>query len=128
MINVATWALREKMNETSAALPPDVSEAEVAGLKLAACETVKPPRLAESPVALECRYLQTLEFPAEGNMRGNFVVFGQVVGIHLADAIVTDAGRVDPTRYKPLARLGYMDYAWWMPSSPCSGPGGAQRP
>ncbi|WP_375595993.1 flavin reductase family protein [Algihabitans albus] len=128
VVNVPTWELREKMNETSAALPPDISEAEVAGLKLAPCEQVKPPRLADSPVSLECRYLQTLEFPAEGNMRGNFVVFGQVVGIHLADWTVNDDGLVEPTRYQPIARLGYMDYTVVERLFAIRRPEGAQKP
>jgi flavin reductase (DIM6/NTAB) family NADH-FMN oxidoreductase RutF len=111
VVNVATWDLREKMNETSAPYAPEQSEAEAAGLTLAPSTLVKPPRLAESPVNLECRYLKTVDFSTEDGKRGNFVVFGQVVGVHLDDSILTDEGLVDPTRYRPLARLGYMDYA-----------------
>ncbi|WP_421709866.1 flavin reductase family protein [Algihabitans sp.] len=128
VVNVPTWDLRGEMNETSAPLPADVSEAEVAGLKLAPCEKVKPPRLADAPVSLECRYLQTVEFPAEGTMRGNFVVFGQVVGIHIADSAVTSDGMVDPTRYKPIARLGYMDYTVVESLFAIERPKGAQAP
>lgn len=128
VVNVPTWDLREKMNETSAPMPPEVSEAEVAGLKLAESRLVKPPRLADSPVSLECRYLQTLEFPAEGTMRGNYVVFGQVIGLHIDAAAVTEAGLVDPTRYKPLARLGYMDYAAVEAIFSMPRPSGAQQP
>jgi flavin reductase (DIM6/NTAB) family NADH-FMN oxidoreductase RutF len=108
--NIATWDLRSRMNETSAPLPPDVSEAEVAGLRLADSRIVGPPRLADSPVSLECRWLRTLEMPSDDPEAGNFVVFGQVVGIHLDDAALTPEGLVDVTRYRPIARLGYMDY------------------
>jgi flavin reductase (DIM6/NTAB) family NADH-FMN oxidoreductase RutF len=110
VVNVATWDLRDSMNETSAPMPANVSEAEVAGLKLAPCERVAPPRIAASPIALECQWMQTVDLPAEGRLNGNFMVLGRVVGIHIDDTVVTEEGRVDPTIYRPLARLGYMDY------------------
>jgi flavin reductase (DIM6/NTAB) family NADH-FMN oxidoreductase RutF len=70
---------------------------------------VKPPRVAASPVALECRYLRTVELPCDAPGRTNYAVFGRVVGIHIDEALIVD-GRVDILRCRPLARLGYMDY------------------
>lgn len=109
--NLATWDLREAMNATSAEVPSDVDEMALAGLGPAPSRMVRPPRVAASPVALECRYLQSLEFrDIDGNPTSRWMVIGQVVGVHVDDSLVVD-GRIDITRARPLARLGYMDYA-----------------
>ena len=107
--NMATWDLRDAMNESSATVDASVDEFELAGLKTVPSKLVKPPRVAASPVALECTYLQTVELPPT-NGEPNLVVFGQVVGIHIDDDVIVD-GMVDVTRFKPVARLGYHDYA-----------------
>jgi flavin reductase (DIM6/NTAB) family NADH-FMN oxidoreductase RutF len=107
--NMATWALREKMNLSSANLDPEVDEMVFADLEPAASTMVKPPRVAASPIALECTYLQTVEL-APSNGAPNLVVFGTVVGIYIDDSVIVDR-MVDVTLFKPLARLGYMDYA-----------------
>ncbi len=109
--NMATWDLREAMNKTSASLPAGEDEAAFAGLEMVPSRLVKPPRVKASPVHLECRYLQTLELPSNDPDNGNFVVFGEVVAIHIDDAMIDEKGLLDVTRYKPIARLGYMDYA-----------------
>jgi flavin reductase (DIM6/NTAB) family NADH-FMN oxidoreductase RutF len=104
--NMATWDLREPMNLTSADLPRGANEFEHAGLEMAPSRLVTPPRVAASPVALECRVTQVVELVGGTNI----VTFGQVVGVHLDEAIVID-GRVDLTRAKPIARCGYRgDY------------------
>lgn len=108
--NLATWDLREQMNATSAALPWGESELKSAGLTVEPSQLVKAPRIAESPVHLECSYLRTVELPSDDPDRGNFVVFGQVIGIHINDSYVTADGRLDVARLKPIARLGYKDY------------------
>jgi flavin reductase (DIM6/NTAB) family NADH-FMN oxidoreductase RutF len=109
--NLATWALRDRMNITSAPVAANVDEMSLAGLTPAPSRLVAPPRVAESPVALECRYLQTVR-PADidGNPIDAWLVIGQVVGIHIADELIED-GIVDITRARPIARLGYRDYA-----------------
>ena len=63
-----------------------------------------------SPIHLECRYIRTVELRSNRPDYRNFVVFGEVVGIHIRDEVMTD-GMVDMTRFRPIARLGYMDYA-----------------
>ncbi|MCC2111361.1 MAG: flavin reductase family protein, partial [Hyphomicrobiales bacterium] len=108
--NLATAALGEAMNRTSAPLPAGVSEFAEAGLTPAPCHIVAAPRVAESPAALECRYLQTVELrDLNGVPTGAFLVLGQVVGVHIEDAFIID-GRVDTAAMKPLGRLGYLDY------------------
>ena len=61
--SLAIWDLREAMNTTSAAVGPDVSEPELAGLEMAPSVAVKPPRVKRSPVAFECKYVKTVELP-----------------------------------------------------------------
>jgi flavin reductase (DIM6/NTAB) family NADH-FMN oxidoreductase RutF len=68
------------------------------------------PRVAAAPAALECHLWKTVELPKPDDMEPTIMVIGTVVGIHIDDAVVVD-GKVDVTRYQPLARLGYMDYA-----------------
>ncbi len=106
--NLATYALREAMNLSSAAVPGD--EFEHAGLEKAPSEMVKAPRVAAAPVHLECRHLQSITLPPDEHGVSSAVVLGQVVGIHIDDSILTD-GRVDYAKVRPIARLGYMDYA-----------------
>lgn len=109
--NLATWELREQMNATSAEVAAETDEMALAGLEAAPSQLVRPPRVKASPVALECRYLQTIRIAdLEGTPSDNHVVFGQVVGIHIDDGCIVD-GLVDVTRLRPVARLGYMDYA-----------------
>lgn len=103
--NVVSRALAGAMNATSASLAPGEDEFARAGLARAASHLVAPPRVAEAPAALECRLWQVIELPGEDN----HLVLGEVVGIHIdPDAIV--AGKVDVTRFRPMARLGYRDY------------------
>jgi flavin reductase (DIM6/NTAB) family NADH-FMN oxidoreductase RutF len=108
--SLATWELREQMNVTSAGVDPDVDEFEIAGLTPAPSSMVAPPRVAESPVALECKYYQSLELPRETGRNDYTVVIGRVVGIYIDDNVIAD-GKIDMARLRPIARLGYMDYA-----------------
>jgi len=107
--NLATYDLREAMNATSAPLPRGQSELDHAGLTPAPCCLVRPPRVAESPVALECRHLKTVPLdPLDGTARYHLVL-GQVVGIHIDDRFLVD-GLVDTAAMRPIARAGYRDY------------------
>lgn len=108
--SLATYDLKDQMNRSSAAVGPEVDEFELAGLTPAPCKLVSPPRVAESPVAFECRHFKTLPLPGKDGGEGYIVIIGQVVGIHLDEAVIVD-GKVDVTKLRPIARLGYMDYA-----------------
>ncbi len=108
--NLATFDLREAMNATSAPLPRGESEMAAAGLTAAPCRLVKPPRVAESPAALECKHLRTIRLETlEGRKMDQFLVLGQVVGVHIDDAFIRD-GIVDTAAMRPIMRAGYMDY------------------
>lgn len=109
--NLATYDLREEVNLTSSTLPHEVSEFELAKLETAPSEVVRPPRVARTPIALECRYVETVRLRgADGEQFKASVVFGQVVSIYIDDAIIRD-GAVDIAGIRPLSRLGYFDYA-----------------
>ena len=111
VFNLATWDLREQMNASSAEFPPGVSEPEEVGLEMVPSKNVKPPRVKRSPVALECKYFKTIDLiGSDGKQNRSQMVIGEVVGIHIDDAVIVD-GMVDITKMKPIARLGYMDYA-----------------
>lgn len=109
VMNLATWPLRENVNLSSTPAPHGVDEFEVAGLTKARSELVAPPRVAESPVNMECRLVKVVELLTDDADNPNLVVFGQVVAIHIADNVIVD-GRVDIHKLQPISRLGYKDY------------------
>lgn len=104
-VNIVEYAARDAMNASSATLPHGIDEFAHAGVEKAECKTISCGRVAAAPAALECRMTQIVQI--EG--AANFVVFGEVIGVHLRDDCVVD-GRFDVTQYKPLSRLGYRDY------------------
>ena len=108
--NLPTWDLREAMNLTSQALPRGESEFAHAGLSMAPSQVVAVPRVAEAPVALECRVTQTWELEdVDGAPVDRHVVVGQVVGVHLDEMYVDERGQVQTARLQPIARCGYTD-------------------
>lgn len=109
--NLASAHLQSEMNISSAQVPAGVDEFELAGLEKAPSRLVRVPRVAAARAALECRLLRIVELTdLAGQACDARVVFGQVVGIHIDDAMVTN-GRVDMSRLQLLARLGYKDYS-----------------
>ena len=107
--NLATFDLREAMNRTSAPLPRGESELDFAGLTPAPCRLVKPPRVAESPVALECKWLRTVPLEPLAGPAQYHLVIGEVVGTHIDDRFIVD-GVVDTAAMRPIARAGYREY------------------
>jgi flavin reductase (DIM6/NTAB) family NADH-FMN oxidoreductase RutF len=109
--NLASAHLQSEMNISSAQVPAGVDEFELAGLEKAPSRLVRVPRVAAARAALECRLLRIVELTdLAGQACDARVVFGQVVGIHIDDAMVSN-GRVDMSRLQLLARLGYKDYS-----------------
>lgn len=104
-VNVVEFAARDAMNVSSATLPNGVDEFAHAGVSKAECDDIACARVADAPASMECRVTQIVQI--EG--ASNFVVFGEVIGMHLRDDCIVD-GRFDVTRYTPLSRLGYRDY------------------
>ena len=105
-VNIVEYAARDVMNVSSGPWPKEIDEFAKAGIDKAACDSIDCARVANAPAALECRLTQIVQL--EG--AANFVVFGEVTGVHLRDDCLVD-GRFDVTRYQPLSRMGYRDYA-----------------
>ncbi len=109
--NLPTFGLRNAVVTTGYDFPRGVNEMREAGLEPAPCRLVRPPRVAASPCALECKLLQIVDMVTlEGMPASRHVVFGQVVGIHIDDSFIKD-GRLDTAAMSPIARCGYSDYA-----------------
>lgn len=109
--SLATMALAQQMNLTSAPLPRGESEYDHAGLAMAPSKFVKPPRVAASPAALECKLLSIQQLKdLDGNEVPRWMVLGQVVGVFIDDRYIVD-GRFDTAGANPIARCGYADYA-----------------
>ncbi|WP_439496899.1 flavin reductase family protein [Bosea sp. (in: a-proteobacteria)] len=109
--SLVTKALAQQMNQTSAPLPRGTSEYEHSGLAMAESQFVKPPRVAGSPAALECKLLSIQQLSdLDGKPVPRWMVLGQVVGIFMDDRYVRD-GRFDTAGAHPIARCGYADYA-----------------
>jgi flavin reductase (DIM6/NTAB) family NADH-FMN oxidoreductase RutF len=104
VVSVCTEPLAESVNATAVPFPGDVSEFDEAGLTREPSARVAPPRVAESPVSVEC------VVEGERSFGASTVVFGRVVWIAVRpDVIVGD--RVDVQRLRPLARLAGADYS-----------------
>jgi len=108
--NMAVWALKEEMRLTSTHLSRDASEFDLSGLETEPSEMVKPPRVKAAPIHLECKFVKTIEVLSNDPERPNYIVLGEVVGIHIRDEVLTN-GMVDIAKTRPIARLGYLDYA-----------------
>jgi flavin reductase (DIM6/NTAB) family NADH-FMN oxidoreductase RutF len=101
VVNIVSEEIAEKMNICAVDFPFGVSEAEFAGLTPVASEIVKSPRIAESPINLECKVLKIVELGDSPNS----VVFGEVVLFHIKDEVFED-GVVNPAKLKVIGRLG----------------------
>jgi flavin reductase (DIM6/NTAB) family NADH-FMN oxidoreductase RutF len=107
--SLVTYEVAEQMNITSSTVGPEVSEPELAGLEMAPSLVVRPPRVKKSPVAFECRHLKTIEVPMSGGgVTPYSIVLGEVVSIYVDDSVIAD-GRIDLSKVRPVARLGYLD-------------------
>lgn len=108
--NFAGYDLREAMNATSAPLPRGTNEMTHAGLSPAPSRFVKPPRVADAPAALECKWLKTVPLDPIGNEPTRYhLAIGQVVGVYIDDRFIVD-GLVDTAAMQPITRGGYRDY------------------
>lgn len=108
--NMATWELREAVNRSAQAFPPEVDEFAEAGVTPEACVDAPGLRVAESPCHFECKYLSTTSFEGNSPVGSVDVVFAEVVRIHVKDSVLTTEGKIDIPKIKPIARLGYYDY------------------
>ena len=104
-VNIVEYAMRDAMNQTSGAWDREVDEFELAGIDRTECETIACARVAAAPANLECKLTKIVTLPGEAN----FVVFGEVTGVHMREDCLKD-GEFDVLAFNPLARMGYRDY------------------
>lgn len=104
--NLATRSLAERMNATSATVPADVNEFELAGLRPEPSRVVKVPRVAEAAVCFECRVSQIVQLQtAAGTAVPTWVTFGEVVAVHIDRALIKD-GVYQTAAAHPILRGG----------------------
>lgn len=108
--NIATYDLREQMNQSSAVYAPEVDEFEAAGLTAVPCRNIPVMRVAESPISIECKLAQVITLtPSSGLPSSSRIAIGEVVGIHIDERVLKD-GLVDVELLQPLGRMGYREY------------------
>jgi flavin reductase (DIM6/NTAB) family NADH-FMN oxidoreductase RutF len=103
VVNIVSEEFAAKMNICSADFPPEVDEFEASGLTPVASDLVKPPRVAESHVQMECKLYLTIEvseLPGGGSL-----VLGEVVRFHVDDEYV-DNFRIDADKLRAIGRMG----------------------
>lgn len=108
VVNIAPAAMAEAVDLTSTEVDPVVDEFVLAGVTPAPCRRVRPPRIAESPISLECRLHTTVQ---PGSDR---LIIGEVVAFHLDTSVLDPAGRVDTALLDPVARTA-ADFARLQP-------------
>jgi len=109
--SMATWDLRDQMNASAASLARGESEFKHARLESAPSRLVRPPRVAATPAAFECRVTEVVKLKdLDGSDSGRRLVLGRVVGIHVDERFVRQ-GRVDSAAMRPIARGGYDEYS-----------------
>jgi flavin reductase (DIM6/NTAB) family NADH-FMN oxidoreductase RutF len=107
VVNVVSEAIAEQMNATSAQVPADVDEFALVGLTPLASEAVKPPRVAESPIQMECRLRQIVEVSDKPG--GGSVVLGEVLRFHVREDLVENY-RIDADKLAAIGRMGGPTY------------------
>lgn len=109
VVNLVSRALADQMSACAALLPYGESEFEAFGIASAASTKVRPPRVAEAPVSLEC-VLHSIMPVGEGPGSAS-VVFGRIVSAHVGDAMIGANGRIDAGLLDTIGRLGGEDYS-----------------
>ena len=110
VVNMVTKDLAEPMNASSATVAAEVDEFELVGVTPIPSEKVKPMRVAESPIQLECELVHHY-FLEDHQQGGACVLIGRVVMIHITDELLLDEARINNELYKPIARLGGSNYS-----------------
>ena len=109
VVNMVPLSLKEAMNTTTAPVAQEVDEMKLAGLTTEDSVLVKPPRVKEAPIHMECEFFQEIKLPCTLENSINTTIIGKVLGIHIKDEVLAD-GMIDLSKIKPLARLGYNQY------------------
>jgi flavin reductase (DIM6/NTAB) family NADH-FMN oxidoreductase RutF len=107
VVNIVSEEFAEQMNACSAEFPPDVDEFEVSGLTPVASDLVRPPRVKESHINMECRLVQIVDVSARP--LGGSLVIGEVLRFHVDDALF-DSYKIDPDKLQAIGRMGGPTY------------------
>lgn len=110
VVNMVTEDLAEQMNMTSQPIPANESEFELAGLTPIASVKVKPPRVLECKITMECELVHhyTLENSKSG---GATIIIGKIVMFHIDESVLLDNYKINLETYKPIARLAGSNYS-----------------
>ena len=108
VVNIVSEDFAAQMNKTAPEFPPEVNEFEVSGLTPVASDLVKPPRVKESRIQMECRLLQVVH--VSDKPLGGSLVMGEVVRFHFAEELEMENLRIDPARLKAIGRMGGPTY------------------
>ncbi len=104
VVNMVTRDLLHEMNTSSIPFDKDIDEFEKTGLTPAPSKFVKPPRVKESPVSIECRKYEIIEIGKMG------IILGEILNFHIRDDILNEKGYVDTTKLEIIGRLGGANY------------------
>jgi len=107
VVNIVSEEFAEQMNLCSADVPPEVDEFELSGLTPVASDLVKPPRVAESKVQMECRLHQIIRVSDQPG--GGILVLGEVLRFHVLESLL-DGYKIDPDRLNAIGRMGGPTY------------------
>ena len=104
VINVVNYDIVQQMSLASSPFAPGVSEFEKAGFTALASETIRPKRVAESPVQFECKVIEVKELGDQGGA-GN-LIFCEVTKIHINEAVLDESGSIDQHKIDLVSRMG----------------------
>ena len=110
VVNMVTEALAEQMNSTAQAVAPEVDEFEMVGVTPIASSVVKPMRVKESPIQLECEMVHHY-FLENHKQGGACVIIGRVVRMHFDESVLLEDYKINMKTYKPIARLAGSNYS-----------------
>ncbi len=106
VVNIVDENMAEAMNRAAAAYAPEIDEINEVGLTALQSDMVKSPRIAEAPISMECRLIQTLELGHKPTR--STIILGEVLMVHVRDDVLTQ-GKIDPLKAKIIARMGDSD-------------------
>jgi len=109
VVNIVNYDIVQQMSLASTAYAKDVNEFTKSGLTELASETIRPPRVAESPIQLECKVTEVKPLGDQGGA-GNLVIC-EILKIHIKEEVLDDQGAIDPIQLDQVARMGANWYS-----------------
>lgn len=109
VVNVATEAYEKLVAAAGESLPYGESEFKLTGLTPGPSRIVRPPRVAESPIAFECRTVQVVR-TNPGKAAGGNIVIGEVVHVYVRDDLINERHHIDPAKLAAIGRMGGIGY------------------